>query len=87
MKALYLKMRKSKALGLASLLLIASKKKRRWMKTWLRREEGFVGHYGILRELKKGDDQCFKNFLRVDQHQFSVLLKLVAPFITKKQPT
>lgn len=63
------------------------KKRRRgrWSKDWLLQRSVLPNDINLLDELKEGGEIAdFKNYLRMDDHVFQLVLSKVAPFITKK---
>lgn len=61
-----------------------SKKRRIWQKKWVSRriEDGFCAK--LYKELEEEEESLYKNFLRMDIHQFKELLNLVEPIISKQ---
>ena len=59
------------------------KKKRTWARRWMLRRT--LGCYSqLLRELADEDPPSYKNWLRMDQHNFNILLSLVEPTLTRQ---
>ncbi|XP_075157893.1 uncharacterized protein LOC142231160 [Haematobia irritans] len=58
--------------------------KRQWVREWVKRrkEEGCCAK--LLKELRSETPSLYKNFLRMNASDFDYLLRLVAPYITKK---
>ena len=69
----------------ASCLVIAlaiclkkEKKKRRWMKEWLKKRNEYT-HENLLKDLRLSEPSDFQNFLRLDATLFDDLLKMITP--------
>jgi hypothetical protein len=59
------------------------KKKRRWMKEWLKKSNEFTNE-NLLIYLRLSEPRDFKNFLRLDATLFDELLKMITPRIQKR---
>jgi hypothetical protein len=59
------------------------KKKRRWMKEWLKKINEYI-HENLLKVLRLSEPSDFQKFLRLDATSFDELLKMVRPRIEKK---
>lgn len=71
-------------LAVHRLLSVANKKKRKyWVKAWMADRNGF-GQMPLLRQLQENFPADFKNYLRMDSNNFSDLLELVSPLISKQ---
>ena len=62
---------------------ICKKKRDVWVKTWLKNKEKF-SHMSLLKELQENNPDDFRNYLRMTDDAFRVLLALVSPKIAKK---
>ena len=49
-------------------------------------EECF-GHMPLLRELRENNPEDHRNYLRIDDKTYQVIINLVRPYITKKKDT
>lgn len=68
---------------LAVMVILEEKKKKKrslWAKKWLMERKKFT-HMNLLRELEGND---FRNYLRMDEDSFLLLLAKVRPFIERK---
>jgi hypothetical protein len=75
------------ALIIALLLKKRSKRRRTrrvWVRQWIRNRPTQGAYNHLLRELRMTDSSGFRNFLRMDECTFEVLLAKVAPLITHK---
>lgn len=63
---------------------VQQKRRKVWVKDWVsrRRQEGFYAK--LLIELRSGEPELYRNFLRMDAEQFDQLLAMVTPHIKKK---
>jgi hypothetical protein len=61
-------------------LAVCLKKKRRWMKEWLKKR-----NENLLKDLRLSESSYFQNFLRLDATSFDELLKMIKPRIAKKE--
>ena len=77
----------------ALLLILLMRRRRRrwraacrttWSKTWIqkRQEQGVFGN--LLRELRDDDPETFRQYHRLDVNSFEEVLRMVGPFIRKK---
>jgi hypothetical protein len=62
------------------------RKKRIWMKEWLKKRSEFT-HERLLNELRTSEPNDFKNFVRLDAESFDELLQLIEPYIKKVDTT
>lgn len=60
-----------------------NKKKRCWVRKWLSRREIYGASSTLLRELAAEDAPEYRNWLRISQEQFEILLAQIAHQITK----
>jgi hypothetical protein len=72
-------------MALAVCLRNKEKKKRRWMKEWLKKNK--YTHENLLKDLKLNEPSDFQNFLRLDATSFDELLKMITSRIEKKDTT
>ncbi|CAI6376995.1 unnamed protein product [Macrosiphum euphorbiae] len=56
--------------------------RRKWSRKWLLKKREF-SHINLLRELRN-EPNDWRNYLRMDEETYVELLKLVSPFIVKK---
>lgn len=65
-----------------------SEKKRRgrkcWVRDWIRQRENAGIMNNLLEELKREDEECYKNFLRMSADDFNYLLEKIKFSITKQ---
>jgi hypothetical protein len=61
-------------------------KKRRWMKEWLKKINGYT-HENLLKDLRLSEPSGFQNFTRLDATSFDELLKMVTSRIEKRNIT
>jgi hypothetical protein len=61
------------------------KKKCRWMKEWIKKNE--YTHENLLKELRLSEPSGFQNFLRLDATSFDELLQMITPRIEKRNIT
>lgn len=54
-----------------------------WCKKWLIKRRQY-SHLNLLKELRSNEPTHFKNYLRMDDDSFQILLELVRPLITRK---
>lgn len=59
------------------------KKKKIWMKEWLKKRST-LSHMELIRELRQSSASDLKNYLRMNDNCFEYLLNLIKPYITKK---
>jgi len=59
------------------------KKKRFWMKEWLKKRNTF-SHHNLLDELRLSSPSDYRNYLRIDYTTFSELLNMISPMIEKQ---
>lgn len=59
-------------------------KKRRWVKDWIRQREIENTAQNLIRDLRKEEDNSFKQFFRTSPDQFDILLELIRPVISKR---
>lgn len=59
------------------------RKRRKWCKNWLLQRRIYT-HMNLLKELRTSEPSDFKNYLRMDNDAFNLLLELVRPKITKQ---
>jgi hypothetical protein len=62
------------------------KKKRRWMKEWLKKRNVYT-HENLLKDLRLSEPGVFQTFLRLDAKSFDELLKTITPRIGKRNTT
>jgi hypothetical protein len=74
------------ATALAVCLKKEEKKKRRWMKEWLKKRNEYT-HENLLKDLSLSEPNDFQNFLRLDATSFDELQKMVTPRIEKRNTT
>jgi hypothetical protein len=67
----------TEANGLAIALAVCWKKKRRWMKEWLKKKRNEYTNENLLKYIRLREPSGFQNFLR--------LLKMITPRIKKKR--
>ncbi|KAM4011680.1 putative nuclease HARBI1 [Anomaloglossus baeobatrachus] len=68
----------------ARMLERRSKRKRRmWTREWLQRRSEF-SHMQLIRELQEKDPHDFRNYLRMSEESFKMLLERVTPLIQRK---
>lgn len=69
----------------AALIIIENEKekKRCWTKEWLLKRER-LSHMHLIDELRTSSVCDLKNYLRMDDDSFKYLLKLVTPYIRKR---
>lgn len=81
---------KKRASCVAIALVVASKKKdknkRRWMKEWFKKRNKYT-HENLLNDLRISEPSDFQNFLRLDSTVFEELLRMVIPEIKKRDTT
>lgn len=72
-------------LGAIAIQQANAKKRRRsqWTKQWLRKRERY-SHMTLLRDLKENNPDDFRNYLRMPDESFQLLLSQVSPLITKQ---
>lgn len=59
------------------------RKKRKWCKNWLLQRRIYT-HMNLLKELRTSEPSDFKNYLRMDNDAFNLLLEFVRPKITRQ---
>jgi hypothetical protein len=74
------------AMALAVCLKNKEKKKRRWMKEWLKKRNGYT-HENLLKYLRLSEPSDFQNFPRLDATSFDELLKMLRSRIEKRNTT
>ena len=79
--------RKKNAIACVALYVLCEKEERTprkiWVKQWRINRERF-GHMPLMRELRENNPEDYRNYLRMDDKTFQVILNLVRPYITKK---
>ena len=55
-----------------------------WVKPWVSRRDVLGIHQNLLKELRVEDTSCYKNYLRMDDATFQLVVSKVAPFIARK---
>lgn len=60
-------------------------RRRQWTKQWLRNHEKY-SHMTLLRDLKEKNPDDFRNYLRMPDEAFQLLLSHVAPLIRRQDP-
>ncbi|KAK9887976.1 hypothetical protein WA026_000267 [Henosepilachna vigintioctopunctata] len=71
---------------IAIILALATKrrvKRKRWMKEWLKKREEY-SHILLLNEIRDTEPEDYKNYFRMNDITFDKLLKLVTPFLLRK---
>lgn len=59
------------------------KRRRLWSKEWLKNRDNF-SHMRLVQELKENNPDDYRNYLRMPDESFQLLLSHVSPLITKK---
>lgn len=54
-----------------------------WMKEWLKKREQY-SHVLLLNEIRDSDPDGHKNYFRMNEATFEILLNLVTPFLIRK---
>lgn len=70
----------------AIIIALATKrrvKRKRWMKEWLKKREQY-SHVLLLNEIRITEPEDYKNYFRMNDITFEKLLKLVTPFLLRK---
>lgn len=57
--------------------------RRVWVRNWILRRETF-SHVNLVRELKENNPNDYRNYFRMDEASFDLLLQKIKPYITKK---
>jgi len=65
-------------LVIALAVCLKKKKKRRWMKEWLKKRNEYT-HENLLKDLRLSEPSDFHNFLRLDATSFDELLQMITP--------
>jgi hypothetical protein len=73
-------------LAMALTVCLKHKEKRRWMKEWLKKRNGYT-HENLLKELRLSEPSDFQNFPQLDATSFDELLKMVTSRIEKRNTT
>ena len=61
------------------------KRRERWCKDWYLQRSVLPSDYHLLNELQEGGEiNDYKNYLRMDENAFQILLSKVIPLIGKK---
>lgn len=60
------------------------RKRRDWVKCWLKVREEKSAYSNIIRELRLNDQESYRKYLRMSTDTFEELINLVGPSITKK---
>ena len=77
----------------ALLLLLLMRRRRRrfraacrtrWTKNWIQKRQGHGVYTNLLRELRVDDPEAFRQYHRLDVNAFKEVLRMVEPFILKK---
>ena len=66
------------SLAIALAVCLKKEKKRRRMKEWLEKRNGYT-HENLLKDLRLSEPSAFQNFLRLDATSFDELLKTITP--------
>ncbi|XP_069593180.1 uncharacterized protein [Ranitomeya imitator] len=61
----------------------AKRQRRMWTKQWLQKRNQ-LSHMGLIRELQENNPQDFRNYLRMSEDSFRVLLAAVDPYIRRQ---
>ncbi|XP_069597387.1 uncharacterized protein [Ranitomeya imitator] len=61
----------------------AKRQRRMWTRQWLQKRYQ-LSHMGLIRELKENNPHDFKNYLRMSEDSFNVLLEAVEPYIRRQ---
>ena len=82
------------AVDVAAMLLLIIKKKecekkkklarKMWTKNWIDSRLSQGAYHALIKELRQGDEDGYRNFLRMDSTSFDILLSKVAPYITRE---
>ena len=70
--------------GLIGTTTVPNRKKREWVRPWLKRRAMKSVHSNLLQEFCLEDQASFKQFHRMNRTEFSELLEKVTPLIAKK---
>lgn len=62
----------------------SSKRKRIWVRDWIRNREHSGVVDNLLQELRLGDETLYKNFLRMSAADFDYLLEKISPLIKRR---
>lgn len=87
--AMVSKKQKRKAAACAYAIILSQKRKRShkcWVRDWIKERENRGIMENLLEELKREDEECYKNFLRMSADDFNYLLEKIK-FVIGKQNT
>ena len=56
-----------------------------WGKTWIQKRQGHCVYVTLLQELQGDDPEAFRQYHRLDVNSFNDVLRMVGPFIRKKE--
>ena len=59
-----------------------TRKRRVWVRDWIRNRQSFGAFHQLVQELRMADTSTYRNFLRMDVSAFDELLGLLGPLIT-----
>lgn len=80
--------RRARLAAACIVLLLSRRKKRRarsiWAKKWLLRREQIGFEQTLFRELRTEDENCYKNFIRMNAEDFDYLVEKITPLIKKR---
>lgn len=85
---MFLQSKKRRAIACAGIIVVSEylrkkRVRRKWTKNWLSRRNDF-SHMSLLRELRAADPNDFRNYLRMDENTFNLLLNLVGQHLQKQ---
>ncbi|XP_015905945.1 uncharacterized protein [Parasteatoda tepidariorum] len=72
------------AVAAASAMKKKEKKRSKWSREWLLRRNKMGAYHSLMAELKLEDPGAFRNFVRMDEESFLILLEKVSPMISKQ---
>ncbi|XP_069582421.1 uncharacterized protein [Ranitomeya imitator] len=58
------------------------RKRRMWTRSWLQKRST-LSHMGLIRELRDNNPQDFRNYLRMSEESFKIILSAVTPLIQR----
>lgn len=80
--------RRARLAAACIVLLLSRRKKRRarsiWAKKWLLPREQIGFEQTLFRELRTEDENCYKNFIRMNAEDFDYLVEKITPLIKKR---
>jgi len=63
---------------------VRKRKRSSWTREWIAKRGEFGAYNGLVREIRDTDSASYRNFLRMNDDSFDILLQKVSPLITRQ---